>query len=413
MKSNFQAALLFKKAAFLVFFQGFSKSMSNLTNRSNSGDVLMKFTICRDLFYRALADISKITVNNDQLPLLNGVKLIADSRGLTLIASNLTIFIETILPQRLNGDLMILEEGSIVVPAKYLIELVKKMPGRLTVTSSNQTKVSLQSVDIHIQMNAFNAEDFPALPDAAYLQSFIIPASELIDMFKQTSYAAAVNGSRPVLSGVLLSLDREKLICAATNSHRLALKEREMNIGFKGTCIIPLPAVKEIVRQFQNEKRNVTVYVSDNSLIIKSPNISLYTRLIEGTYPKLSGLIPKELNTIIRINGKQFLKGIERASLFARDLRNNHIKLEIKEGTSLFISSHSNDIGKIEEKQQCEYILGDKELVISLDGNFLSEALRAVAEEQVTLSFTGTMKPLMIQPASSTGLFHLISPVRT
>lgn len=373
----------------------------------------MKFTICRDLFYRALADISKITVNHDQLPMLNGVKMVADSRGLTLITSNMNIFIEKLLPFDTVGNLMILEGGSIVVPAKYLIELVKKMTGEITVTSSNQTKVGLESGDIHVQMIAFNADEYPLLPDVTYLQSFVVPVDELIDIFKQTSFAAAANGSRQVLSGVLLSLDPDKLICAATNSHRLALKERETEIGFKGTYIIPLPAVKEIVRLYQNERRDVTVYVSDSYLVIKAQNTSFYTRLIEGTYPKLSGLIPKEVNTIIRINTKQFLKGIERASLFACDSRNNHIKLEIKEGKSLFISSHSNDIGKIEEKQQCESIHGEDELVISLDGSYLSEALKVVSEEQVTLSFSGTMKPVMIQPVGKGELIHLISPVRT
>ncbi|MEH7885026.1 hypothetical protein V7654_11985 [Bacillus sp. JJ1609] len=104
---------------------------------------------------------------------------------------------------------------------------------------------------------------------------------------------------------------------------------------------------------------------------------------------------------------------MDRACLFAKNSRNNNVKFELTDESSLLISSYSNDLGKIEEMQQIESISGEKNLVISLDGSFIMDALKAINEELVSLSFSGSMRPVLIQPVEDCTQKHLVSPVRT
>ncbi|WP_445480633.1 hypothetical protein ACULLL_10990 [Lysinibacillus irui] len=117
--------------------------------------------------------------------------------------------------------------------------------------------------------------------------------------------------------------------------------------------------------------------------------------------------------SIITLNRKQLLKGIDRACLFANEWKNNNVNLEIIDGTKIKISSNSSEIGKIEEIQPIREINGDRDLRISLDGSFLMDALKVIKEEEIKVSFGGTMRPIFIEPVDHSSSLHLISPVRS
>jgi DNA polymerase III subunit beta len=373
----------------------------------------MNFKIDRDSFYQAISEMIKIIPSSTNSAILGGIKITAAYEGLTLAASNHDIFIEKEIPLSGDGSMEIYKTGSIILPAKYLLELVKKMPNMITISLIEKDKIAIQSEEITIQFSGFDPDDFPKLPELTSTESFKMPMYMLIQMIKQTSFAGSHNDSRPVLSGLLLSFQANKLICAATNSHRLALSEQEMATGIMGTYILPLHSAKELIRLFSSSSEEIAIYISDRYLVFKSRDITFYTRLIEGTYPNVTKLIPEESKTTIIIERNQFLKGIDRACLFARDSRNNNVKLQITDDSSLLISSYSNDLGKIEEVQHIESITGEKNLVISLDGSFIMDALKAISEELVSLSFSGSMRPVLIQPVKSCTQKHLVSPVRT
>jgi len=373
----------------------------------------MNFKIDRDSFHQAITEIIRIVPSNTNSAILGGIKISADSDGLTLAASNHDIFIEKEILLSGDGSMEIYESGSIILSAKYLLELVKKMPNMITISLVENDKIRIQSEEIKIQLSGFNPDDFPKLPELTSTDSFKMPMDTLIQMIKQTSFAVSHNDSRPVLTGLLLSFQVNKLICAATNSHRLALSEQEIANGIKGTYILPLQSAKELIRLFSSSSEEITLYTSDRYLIFKSHDITFYSRLIEGTYPNVTILIPEEAKTTIIIERNQLLKGIDRACLFAKDSRNNNVKLELTDESNILISSYSNDLGKIEEVQQIKSVSGKKNLVISLDGSFIMDALKAISEELVSLSFSGSMRPVLIQPVESCTQKHLVSPVRT
>lgn len=375
----------------------------------------MEFWVRRDCFYKAIADVSSAVGTKTTLPILTGIQLIVNEKNLTLIGSNSDIFIETMIPITLNNErvLEIFETGSVVVSAKYLIEIVKKLPNDVHVKMDERLLVTIKSDDILTTMNGFQADEYPKLPRIDEDASAKIPNRELKEIIKQTTFAVSRNEIKPVLTGVYLCFQEKQLTCAATNSHRLAIRKLSIEANLEGSFIVPGKSLNELSKLIQDESGLIHIYMTESYIVFKFNSITLYSRLIEGNYPNVLGLLPKDASTVITIGTQQFLKGIDRASLFAIEGKNNRINIEIEDGEKMRISSNSSEVGKIEEMQNIKEITGQKDLSIAFDGNFLIEALKAIKEEEVQLSFGGSMRPVLIEAMGNPNYFQLISPVRT
>ncbi|PDY84322.1 DNA polymerase III subunit beta [Bacillus cereus] len=375
----------------------------------------MEFTVNHKQFTQALSEVSKAISTKTLIPILSGIKITADQSGITLVASNSNVFIEKFIPSSIEGVQIttIIKVGSIVVPAKYFIEIIKKMPSEILIKSMNEQLISIQSDEITLNLNGFSANEFPNVPfidDHAEIQ---VEMEQLIEVFKQTVFAAAKNESRPVLTGVHFVIDHNKLICAATDSHRLALREIPISSHAKLNCIVPSSTISELLKLMNNNSNLVYIYLSESHIIFKFGTITLYSRLIEGKYPNITGLIPNESQTVINIDRKKILQGVDRSSLLASEWANNNVNLEIIDESTILISSNASQIGKISETQQIDAIHGEKQLNISFDGRYMVDTLKAIKEDRVTLSFGGSMRPILIEAGEQSAAVYLISPVRT
>ncbi|MBJ8052334.1 DNA polymerase III subunit beta [Bacillus cereus] len=375
----------------------------------------MEFIVNHKQFTQALSEVSKAISTKTLIPILSGIKITADQFGITLIASNSNIFIEKFIPISIEDEQIatILKAGSIVVPAKYFIEIIKKMPSDILITSMNEQLITIQSDEITLHLNGFSASDFPNVPFIDEHAEIQIETEQLIEVFKQTAFAAAKNESRPVLTGVHFVIDHNKLICAATDSHRLALREIPISSHAKLNCIVPSSTISELLKLMNSNSNLVYIYLSESHIIFKFGTITLYSRLIEGKYPNISGLIPNESQTVINIDRKQILQGVDRSSLLASEWANNNVNLEIIDESTIQISSNASQIGKISETQQLDAIHGEKQLNISFDGRYMVDTLKAIKEDRVTLSFGGSMRPILIEAGEQSAAVYLISPVRT
>ncbi|MCQ6567414.1 DNA polymerase III subunit beta [Bacillus mycoides] len=375
----------------------------------------MEFIVNHKQFTQALSEVSKAISTKTLIPILSGIKITADQSGITLIASNSNIFIEKFIPISIEGVQIttILKAGSIVVPAKYFIEIIKKMPSDILIKSMNEQLITIQSDEITLNLNGFSANDFPNVPFIDEHAEIQVETEQLIEVFKQTVFAAAKNESRPVLTGVHIVFEHNKLICAATDSHRLALREILISSHAKANCIVPSSTISELLKLMNNNSNLVYIYLSESHIIFKFGTITLYSRLIEGKYPNISGLIPNESQTIINIDRKKILQGVDRSSLLASEWANNNVNLEIIDECTIQISSNASQIGKISETQQIDAIHGEKQLNISFDGRYMVDTLKAIKEDRVTLSFGGSMRPILIEAGEQSAAVYLISPVRT
>jgi DNA polymerase-3 subunit beta len=375
----------------------------------------MEFVINNECFNKAISDVSKAVSLKTPLPILSGIKIVANKNSLILVGSNSDIVIEKMIPLKIDGVriLEIYDTGSVVISAKYLSEIVRKLPNDIHLKVNEKQLVTIQSDDIVTNLNGLNSEEYPSLPQIDEAKSIKIPSIDLIEIIKQTAFAASKSSSRPVLTGVNMSFKENHLSCVATNSHRLALRELAIESNVNGSFIVPSTSLNELIRLINHESGVIHIFITESYIVFKSNTISLFSRLIEGNYPNISGLLPKDSKTIITLNKNQLLKGIDRACLFANEWKNNNVNLVIKEGTKIRISSNSSEIGKIEETQNIIAINGEADLRISLDGSFLIDALKVIKEEEIRLSFDGSMRPVIIEPIDHSSYLHLISPVRS
>ncbi|MEI4710309.1 DNA polymerase III subunit beta [Bacillus cereus] len=374
----------------------------------------MEFIVNHKHFTQALSEVSKAISTKAIIPILSGIKITADQSGITLIASNSNIFIEKFISSSMDDEQITttLKAGTIVVPAKYFIEIIKKMPSDIVIKSKNEQTITIQSEEITLNLNGFPANEFPNVPQIDDHAEIQIETKQLIDAFKQTVFAVAKNESRPVLTGVHIELDHNKLICAATDSHRLAIRETLISTNVKANCIVPSATINELLKLMNSNLEFVSIYLSESHIIFTFGTTTLYSRLIEGKYPNISSLIPNEFQTVINIDRQRMLQGVDRSSLLASEWANNNVNLEIVNESTIKVSSNASQIGKISETQQIDAIQGEKQFNISFDGRFMLDALRAIKEETVTLSFSGSMRPILVEAGTHSAAIHLISPVR-
>ncbi len=156
----------------------------------------------------------------------------------------------------------------------------------------------------------------------------------------------------------------------------------------------------------------VDIVITEYQVLFRTKHLLFFSRLLEGNYPDTTRLIPAESKTDIFVNTKEFLQAIDRASLLARDGRNNVVKLSTLEQAMLEISSNSPEIGKVVEEVQCEKVDGE-ELKISFSAKYMMDALKALDSTEIKISFTGAMRPFLIRTVNDESIIQLILPVRT
>ncbi|MGE7921155.1 DNA polymerase III subunit beta [Viridibacillus sp. NPDC093762] len=375
----------------------------------------MEFTIDNECFKNAISEVNKAVSLKTPFPILTGIKMTAYDNCLILVGSNSDIVIEKVIPLTIDGVkvLEVYNTGSVVISAKYLSGIVKKLPNEIHLKVNEKKLVTIQSNEIITNLNGFSAEEYPSLPQIDEAENIEIPSVELIEIIEQTVFAVSKSESRPALTGVNMSFKDNQLTCVATNSQRLALRELSIESSVNGSFIVPGTSLNELTKLINNEPGVINVFVMDSYMVFKSNTISLFLRLIDGNYPNVSGLLPNDSKTIITLNTNQLLKGIDRACLFASEWKNNNVYLEIMDGTKIKISSNSSEIGKIEETLTIKTINGETDLSISIDGSFLKEALKVIKEEEIRMDFGGPMRPILIEPIDNSSFLHLISPVRT
>ena len=375
----------------------------------------MEFTVSYSSFTSAVAEINKVISSRSAIPILSGIRIEANESGLKLTGSNSDIFLERTIPLRVDGEKVveISEYGSIVVLSKYLNEIVKKLPNEICIKSDQNGSITIKSGNIETKLNGFNADDYPKLPEMDLNNNVKISFGKLTEAIKQTVFAVSKSEAKPLLTGVKMDFEKNKLICTATDSHRLARQEVHIESEIIETFVVPSSSLLEFTHLKESDSSIVSIYYTNNFIVFGTANSSLYSRLIEGYYPNTQSLVPTEARATITMNTQALMEGIDRACVFSSEWKHNNVQLEVMEDMTIKISSNSTEVGMIEELQKIIHIDGQYDIQMSFDGRFVLDALKRIQEENVTIRFDGLMKPIVIQPLNISTSLHLISPVRS
>ncbi|MFP7493226.1 DNA polymerase III subunit beta [Terribacillus saccharophilus] len=379
----------------------------------------MKFVIQRDRLLASIQDVVKAISSRTAIPILTGMKIEAKEDGITLTGSDSDISIESFIPKEEDGIVYVeeIEPGSIVLQAKYFPEIVRKVPmNAVEIESDAQLNVTIRSGSAEFKLNGQDAEEYPQLPKLHSEDSFELPADLLKNVIKETVFAVSTQETRPLLTGVNVRVQDDQLHFVATDSHRLASRQipvstNEAALGFQNV-VIPGKSLTELNKILDENQDPVEIRITNNQILFRTKHLYFLSRLLEGNYPDTSRLIPTESKTSLQIDTKELLRSIDRASLLAKENRNNVVKLVTQVSGQLEISSNSPEVGRVVEEVTVQEISGE-ELRISFSAKYMMDALKVIESDQVKIEFSGAMRPFLIRPTGDEDLLQLITPVRT
>ncbi len=262
-------------------------------------------------------------------------------------------------------------------------------------------------------LNVLDKEAFPLISFDDSPVHLALDVLNLKQIIKKTTFAASISESRMVLTGVAFSTNESKMEAIATDSFRLAKKYMIFDRQYpKISVVIPSKSLDELNKVIEEIDQMVHIHFFSTKVLFKYKNILFQTRLIEGVFPNTSSLIPTEFMSSLRFGKQELLSAIERASLFTSSESTNIIKMTLTNEGSVEITSTSNEIGAVLEEitpLQCSKVVPFQ---IAFSSKFFMDALRAFDSAEVTIHFTGEIKPFIITGEYDVNHIQLILPVR-
>ena len=375
----------------------------------------MKFTVNRNLFLDNLNNVMHAISSRATIPILSGIKLNLTETELLLTGSDTDISIEIKIP--VSEDLTVESTGSIVLPARFFSEIIRKLPGKefsLEVKESFQTQIISENSEFTI--NGLDANNYPRLPEIPDESSFVISGKTFREIINETQFAVATQESRLVLTGVHFTFSPDKIHAVATDSHRLSSRALTLENGpqTKTDLIIPGKSLLELARIIGETDPEIKVCPGENQVLFVIGNILFYSRLLEGSYPDTERLIPTDSTTTVEFDLMELSSALDRASLLTHAGRNNVVDLTLDiEKQSAKLSGESAEIGNVEEDVSFKKLEGNN-LKISFNPDYLRDALKASVTDSVIMDFTQPLRPFTVNPdKTDINFVQLITPVRT
>ena len=378
----------------------------------------MKFTIKRNAFIKKLTDVQRAISSKTAIEILTGLKITATENSITLTGSDSDISIENeISTDDSNYELLIDEPGSIVLPARFFSEIIKRLPeSTFTIEVNEHFQATITSGQTEYQVNGVDANNYPHLPEIDTNEQLTIPADIMKQVINQTVIAVSTQESRPLLTGVHLTIKDGELHAVATDSHRLSQRKVKLSGAedIDYDIIVPGRSLVELSRMIADSTGSLEIQIAENQILFNFDNTAFYSRLLEGMYPDTDRLIPQSSETEIELNAVSLLHAIERASLLSHEGRNNVVKLSLNsENQTAVLSSNSPEVGNIEEELQFDKLTGN-DIEISFNPDYMKAALQAFGQAEVKLSLTLPLRPFTLMPTEdSEDFIQLITPVRT
>ena len=375
----------------------------------------MHFSIDRKYFYDKLSIVSRAISVFSPLPALSGICIDLKDGSMILTGSDSNISIRTVIvPGELN-NLDIEEEGSIIIDSKYLLEIVRKLDCKnIEIEVIDYSLVRISSDNGQFNLNGIRSNEYPDIDFTQPNHHFVLKATDLKSIVSQTAFACSDKDQRPVLTGVNFNSQGNMLYCSGTDSYRLANKvvnlEKSSEENFN--IVIPSHNILEFTRILDDdEDGNVEMHISNNKVLFIYKNLKFQSRLINGTYPNTSNLMPKEDFLIVYTKLNDLYNVIDRASILTSDKDKNIVTLETN-GNVLTLKSSSQEIGRVEEKMNITKN-NEEEIRISFSAKYMMEALKSFSTETVEIHFVGEIKPILVKSSEDETLTQLVLPIRT
>jgi DNA polymerase III subunit beta len=365
----------------------------------------MKVTCARDELAEKLQIVGRGVSTRTSVQILAGIMLRAGEGQLFFSATDMEISL------RVSLDAQVEDEGAIVVPGRLLVDIVRLLPaGEVTLEHRAEEGLALLTAgSASYRLYTYGAEDFPRLPEIDEDSAFTVERDAFLDTISRVSRSASRDESRPVLTGVLVRFEGDKVVMAATDSYRLSVKETALteSPGQDLEAIVPARALSELARIAQGaDSATLVIGVQENQVVFGADGVWLTARRIDGQFPNYKQLLPESFEAEIRLPREELLDVVRRTSLMA--LRKSPLRLRFEEG-ELTVSAQTPDVGEARESLPISYS-GDV-LEIGFNAEFLRDGLESITDEQVRFKLISPLRPGLIH-GESDDFLYLIMPIR-
>ncbi|MGB7537205.1 MAG: DNA polymerase III subunit beta [Anaerolineales bacterium] len=373
----------------------------------------MKVTCLQENLSKGLGIVTRAVSPRNVLPVLGNVLLATEDGRLKLAATNLEIGITYWLGAKVE------EEGSITVPARTITDFVNTLPNEKIrmVLDSRRQSLNLHCEAFTSDIKGVDAQEFPLLPGANLGDGIALNVADLREMITQTTIAAATDDTRPVLTGVLVRLEGDRLTLAAADGFRLSMREAKLSASVRDavSVIIPARALSELARLVGDQDETVWMVLPSGrgQAVFRLKEAELSSSLIDGTFPDFQPIIPRSYNTHAVLSTAQFLKACKAADIFARQASHS-ARLTVTPGTG-------SDPGKLQvNATAAETGAGETVVDATVEGaaieiafnvKYLVDVLTVINTPNVSLETTGPASPGVIRPVGREDFTHVIMPM--
>ena len=373
----------------------------------------MKVTVLQENLAHGLSIVSRAVSPRSTLPVLSNVLVASDEGRLRLSATNLELGITCWIGAKIE------EEGSTTVPARTFVDLVATLPQEqvsLNLATATQT-LNVRCGASNTDIKCIDAQEFPPLPVREMEGAILLNVADFKDMISQVAFAASVDEARPVLMGVLVTVEKDTITMAAADGFRLSVRKGTLSQPAPQpvTAIIPARALGELARVASDGNETVSMVIPKGrgQVVFRMKDVEVVSQLIDGTFPDYQQIIPRSYKSRTILSTPALLKACKQAEIFARE-GSNVARLDIKsagdlEPGSVEISAQSEETGSNETVIAAT--IDGVGLLIAFNVKYMREVLEVIKSPNVALETSASNAPGVIRPVGDDNFLHVIMPM--
>ena len=374
----------------------------------------MKVTVLQENLARGLGIVSRAVSPRSTLPVLSNILIASDEGRLRLSATNLEMGITCWIPARIE------QEGSTTAPARTFADLINALPAdQVSLSLDMKTQnLNVRGGTSNNDIKCIDAQEFPPMPVPEMDGAVQLNVADFKEMIQQVAFAASTDEARPVLMGVLLHVEKDKVTMAAADGFRLSVRKATLSSPASQpvNIIVPARALNELARVASDGEEPLYMIVPKGrgQVVFRVKDVEVVSQLIDGTFPDYQQIIPRSYKSRTLVSTASLLKACKQAEIFARE-GSNVARLDIKQSkgemqpSEVEISATSEETGKNETIVEAS--VDGSGVLIAFNVKFLREALEVIKTPNVALETSAPNAPGVVKPVGDDNFLHVIMPM--
>ncbi len=372
----------------------------------------MKISIERGTLLKAVSQAQSVVERRNTIPILANVLIEAEGEQVQFRATDLDIEVVD------KAVAQVEKAGATTVAATTLHEIVRKLPDGALVTltaDSAAGRLTVEAGRSNFSLATLPKEDFPVMASSEYASNFTASAALLRRLFDKSKFAISTEETRYYLNGVYMHVadgsDGAKVLrCVATDGHRLARIDADLPDGAAEMpgVIVPRKTVGELRKLLEDDDMDIAVSVSETKVRFATPEITLTSKVIDGTFPDYTRVIPQGNTRKLEVDAAEFAQAVDRVATVSSE-RSRAVKLQL-ESDKLVLSVNAPDSGAAEEELAVAY--GDERLEIGFNAKYLLEIASQVDRENAVFMFNSAGDPTLMREGNDQSAVYVVMPMR-